>query len=101
MSASGCSGGYSAGAESSVSLDHSVSFFQIPVHCKGGYIPFDSKSSDPWLLGQDMPLHPLDHRLVRRLVVQLWGIVFIIDVIANADKFPVVIAAGKEDDSDA
>lgn len=48
-----------------------------------------------------MPPHFLNDWLGRRIVVHLLGVVLIVDVVADTDKFAVIVAARKEDDSDA
>ncbi|KAL8960272.1 MAG: hypothetical protein Q9193_002993, partial [Seirophora villosa] len=48
-----------------------------------------------------IPPHPFDDRLRRRIIVHLLVVVFIIYVVANADEFAVIVAAGEENDGHA
>lgn len=64
-------------------------------------LPFDSKSRNPWLFCQYISPDLLDDRLRGRIIVHLLIVVFIVDVVANADEFAVIVAAGEEDDGDA
>ena len=48
-----------------------------------------------------MPPHFLDDWLGGRIVVHFLGVVLVVDVVADTDKFAVIVAARKEDHSDA
>lgn len=66
-----------------------------------GALPFYSKPCYPWLLSQHMPPHLLDDWLGGRIIVHFLGVVFVVDIIADADELAVIVAAGEEDDGDA
>lgn len=61
-------------------------------------IPFDSEAGHSGLLGKDVTPDLLDDRFSRRVGVELIGFVFIIHVIADANKFTAVIRASQQDD---
>jgi hypothetical protein len=42
----------------------------------------------------------LNYRFRRRLCVELFRVIFIVDVVANADKFSPVVATSEENDRD-
>lgn len=63
--------------------------------------PLDRETRHPGLLGQDIALHALDDGLRGRVVVQLGGVVFVVDVVPDADELAPVVGAGEEDDGDA
>ena len=48
-----------------------------------------------------MSLHTLDQGFAWRFVVEFLCVVFVVYIIADANKLTVVIAAGKEDNGDA
>lgn len=64
------------------------------------FIPLDSKSSHARLLCKDVPPHAVDVWLGGRLCIELFRVVFIVDVVANSDKLSAIVATCEEDDCD-
>jgi len=62
--------------------------------------PFDSESSDSWLLSKHVPSDTLNDRLGGRLRIKLLRIIFVVDVVANSYELSPIITACQEDDSD-
>ena len=62
--------------------------------------PFDRKPRDSWFLRKYIPPHPLDDGFRWWFGVQLLAVVFVVDVVADADELAGVIGAGEEDDGD-
>lgn len=113
MSASGWSGGYSAGAESSESLLKGKGQVQVQVSnsiClvhlnwqaskqkRIQHIPLDSKSRDSWFISKNASLDLFDEWDSRGVLVEGGINVFIIDVVSNTNEFAAIVAACEEDD---
>jgi hypothetical protein len=64
-------------------------------------IPLDCEPCDPRLLSQNIPPDFLDNGLSWRVLGELWIRVLIVDVVSNAHKLSIVVAAAKEDNGDA
>ena len=64
-------------------------------------VPFDGKSSHTRLLRQYVSPHAVDVWLGWGLGIQLFRIVFVVDVVANSDELPAIVAACEENDCDA
>ena len=65
------------------------------------HIPLDRKAGHSRLFGKDIAPHMIHNWLGWWLGAELCGVVFVVDVVPNPDKFPSVVAASKEDDSHA
>lgn len=63
-------------------------------------VPLDAEAGDSGLLGKDDSSDLLDDRLGGGLGGKLLVGVFVVDVVANADKLATVVGAGEEDDGD-
>lgn len=61
-------------------------------------IPFDRKASHTRLLRENIAANAVNDGLLGRIRSKLLGIIFVIHVVAHADEFPTIIAAGEEDD---
>jgi len=88
VSASGCSGGYSAGADSSESLND-VSFY-VSTHCMID-VPLDSKTRDSGLLGEDIASDALNDWFGRWLVLHLFIVVLVVHIVAYSDKLAAIV----------
>ena len=64
-------------------------------------VPFDSKSSDTRFLREHVSPYAVDVWLCGRFSIELFGVVFIVDVIANSDELSAIVATCEEYDSDA
>ena len=64
-------------------------------------IPFDSESSYTRLLCKHVSPHAVDVWLGGGFSVELLGVVFVVDVIANSDELSAIVATCEEDDSDS
>ena len=64
-------------------------------------VPLNRKPSDSWLLSKDISSDSLNDGLSWGLGIQLVRIVFVVDVVADSDELPSVVAASQKDDSDA
>lgn len=58
--------------------------------------PFNGKSRNSWFLSQDVPSNFLNDGFRGRLIVEFFGVVFVVHVVSNTDKLPAVIAAGEK-----
>ena len=65
------------------------------------FVPFDSKSGHTRFLCQDVPPHTVDIWLGGGLSIELFRVVFIVDVVANSNELSAIVAACEEDDSNA
>jgi hypothetical protein len=54
-------------------------------------LPLDGKAGDSGLLGKDVALDFLDDGLSRRVAVQLFAVVLVVDIVANANKLPAIV----------
>lgn len=61
-------------------------------------VPFNSKSSYTGLLCKHVPPHAVDVWFGGGFSVELFRVVFIVDVVANSDELSAIIAACEEDD---
>ena len=59
----------------------------------GANIPFDSKSGDAGLLGEDVAPDALEEGSWGRVVVQLLVVVLVVHIVADADKLVALIGA--------
>ena len=64
-------------------------------------LPLNGESSHSGLLSQDVSLHALNDRLGGGLSVQLFGVIFVVDIVADANEFTSIVSAGQKNDSDA
>ena len=64
-------------------------------------VPLDSESGHTRLLCKHVPPHAVNVWLRGGFSVELFGVVFIVDVVANPDKLSAIVAACEEDDGDA
>lgn len=64
-------------------------------------LPFDSKASHTRLLSQNIATDVFDLGLRGGLRGQFFRVVLVVHVVAHTNKFTAIVAAGKEDDSDA
>lgn len=65
-----------------------------------GYVPLDGEARHAGLLSEDVSANALDDGLGRWLGVELGGVIFVVDVVADANKLAVVVGAGQKDDGD-
>jgi len=72
-----------------------------PEHQSASGIPLDSKASNPRLLSEHISSHTFHIWFRRGLVVELLGIVFIVNIVADADELSVVVTTSEEDDCHA
>ena len=63
-------------------------------------LPLNGESSHSGLLGQDVSLHTLNDRLGGGLSVQLFGVIFVVDIVTDANEFTSIVGAGQKNDSD-
>lgn len=61
-------------------------------------VPFDSKPGHTRLLSQDVPPHSVDVWLGGGLSIELFRIVFIVDVVADSNELSAIVAACEEND---
>lgn len=64
-------------------------------------VPFDRKSSYTRLLCKHISPHAIDVWLGGRFSIKLFGVVFIVDVIANSNELSAIVAACEENHGDA
>ena len=64
------------------------------------YKPLDGEASHSRLLSQDVPPDLLDDGLGWRIGNESFIGIFVVDIVANTDKFAVVVSTRQEDDSD-
>lgn len=64
-------------------------------------LPLDVEPGDTGLFGQHAALDSVGEDLCRGLGIQLLRVVFVVDVVANTDKFSAVVGACEENDGDA
>ena len=64
-------------------------------------LPFDSKPSDTGFLCKHVPPHAVNVWLGRGLRIELFRVVFVVDIVAHSDEFSAIVATCEEDDSDA
>ena len=60
--------------------------------------PFDGESSNSWLLSKHISPNMLHDRLGGRFSVEFIGVVFVVDIVSDADKLPPIVAACEEND---
>ena len=60
-------------------------------------IPLDGKSSDSWLFRQDIPHDSIRLDFGRGFGIEFLIVVFIVDVVSNADEFAAVVGASEKD----
>ena len=65
------------------------------------HVPFDSESSDTRLLGEHVSPHAVNVWFGGGFSIELFGVVFVVDVVADSDEFSAIVAACEEDDGDA
>lgn len=63
--------------------------------------PFDSKASNAGLLGEHVPADAVEEWLCGWVGIELVGVIFIVDVVSDADELAPIVGAGEEDDGDA
>lgn len=57
-----------------------------------GYnLPLDGEPGNTWLIGQDVSANLLDDRLGRRIGIQLFCLVLIVDVVSNSNELAAVV----------
>ena len=61
-------------------------------------IPFDSESSNPRLFRKHVSLHALNDGFGRRLGIELFGVVLVVDIVSNAHELSTIVTAREEDD---
>lgn len=65
-----------------------------------GALPFDSKSSHPRFLSENISSDSFNDRFCWWLRVEFLAIVLVVHVVSHTDEFTVVIGAGEEYDRD-
>ena len=63
-------------------------------------IPFDSESCYTGLLCQYVPSHAVDVWLGRWFSIELFRVVFVVDIVTNSDELSTIVAACKKNDCD-
>lgn len=69
--------------------------------CSGQDLPFDSKSSDSWLLRQNVASHFLKDWLSWWIGIELFRIVLVVDIVSDSNKLSAIVGTGEEDDGNA
>ena len=65
------------------------------------HAPFDSKACDTRFFSEHVATDTLDINFGRGLGIHLFRVIFVVDVVSNANEFPIVVAARQEDHSNA
>lgn len=65
------------------------------------YIPLDGKASHTGLLSKDVAADLLDNGLGGRVGIELFSLIFVVDVVSDAHKLSAVVGASQEDDGHA
>lgn len=67
----------------------------------GVHKPLDRKASDAGLLSEHVPADAVEERLCGRVGIELIRVIFVVDVVSDANELAAIVSAGEEDDSDA
>ena len=63
--------------------------------------PFDGKAGDSRLLCQHISSDLLEDRLRWRIRIELFRVIFVVDIVANSHKLSTIIGTCKKDDGDS
>lgn len=63
--------------------------------------PFDCKASNAGLLSEHVPTNTVEERLRGWVSIKLIGVVFVVDIVSDADELAAIVGAGEEDDGNA
>lgn len=65
------------------------------------YKPFDSKAGNTGLLSEHVPTDTVEERLRGWVSIKLIRVVFVVDIVSDADELAAIVGTGEEDDGDA
>lgn len=63
-------------------------------------LPLDSESGHSWLLSKDVSADSFNNRFGRRVLGELFRVVFVVHIVSNTNKFPAIIAASEKNHCD-
>jgi hypothetical protein len=64
-------------------------------------LPFDGKSSDSWLLSENISPDLLKDGFGWWVGIKLFRVVLVVDIVSNSYELSTIVGTGKEDDGDA